>query len=234
MRKRARRGFTLLEMMTVLAIIGITAAMAIPQMRQAQANGRLRGLARDTANVFHLARQRAITTGNNHVVYFSSSAGPQDLCTNPFPLDPTTGAAYPILLVDDGPPGPASNCCIDANEIVWQVPPQQGVRWGVTAGIPAFDDDGGTGNHTLGNTFTLPGGGQAHAVLFRPDGVPVAVGAACASGQVGSGTGGVYVTNNQAPAASGRNYSIVLSPLGGVKVYAWDQGMNGGVGAWTN
>ena len=63
MRKRARRGFTLLEMMTVLAIIGITAAMAIPQMRQAQANGRLRGLARDAANVFHLARQRAITTG---------------------------------------------------------------------------------------------------------------------------------------------------------------------------
>ena len=143
-RRTGRQGFTLLEMMTVLAIVGITAAMAIPRITEMQASGRLRGQARDVANLMQLARQRAIATGNNHVVYLASSVGSQDLCTNAVPVDPTTGVATPVLLIDDGAPG--GNCCIDANEVIESLPAQQGVRWGVRAGLPQVPQDGGTGN----------------------------------------------------------------------------------------
>ena len=44
-------------------------------------------------------------------------------------------------------------------------------------------------------------------LMFRPDGIPVGFTAACVTGQIGSGAGGVYVTN------ANRDYAVVVTPL---------------------
>jgi prepilin-type N-terminal cleavage/methylation domain-containing protein len=233
--RRARHGYSLIEVMFVVGLIGVMAAMAMPRLGQMQANGRLRSQVREVASLLQVARQRAMTTGNNHVVYLSSDVGLQDLCTNPLPVD-TAGRVYPVVMIDDGDPMDAgSNCCIDPGEVVRAVEVQDGLRWGVRAGLPRVNpQDAGSGNHNNGNTFALPGGGQAHAVLFRPDGIPVSVAAGCFAGDVGSGSGGIYITNNDPAQTVGRSYSIVLTPLGAVKIYGWEETANAGVGGWTN
>jgi hypothetical protein len=58
--------------------------------------------------------------------------------------------------------------------------------------------------------------------------VPVGFSNACVLGQTGTGRGGAYLTNS--PAFSNRDYAVVLSPLGGSKIYSFDRA----AGAWTN
>jgi len=232
-RPDARAGFSMLELLTVVAIIGIAAAMAVPSFNAMRDNGRLRGQMREIANVLQVARQRASTTGNNHIVYLSTNGG-TDLCGNAFPVDTnTTGFPIPVVLIDDGPPGGGGNCCIDPGETIEVVMPLFNRNWGARAGLPQVTEDGGTGNHFVGSTFTRPAGGaQAHAVLFRPDGVPVALGPACTTGTMGTGAGGVYLRATNANQA--RDYAVVMTALGAVKIYAWDPSQAGGAGAWTN
>ena len=59
---------------------------------------------------------------------------------------------------------------------------------------------------------------QSFALLFRADGIPVAVDPACNVGTTGTGTGGVYITNGN------RDYSVVVSPLGTVTVRRFNRG----------
>jgi hypothetical protein len=178
------------------------------------------------ANAFHTARARAISTGNNFMVVVSAGIG-TDPCGNALPIDPATGGPAPVVVWDDGPPGPGNNCCLDAGELVSQVHAVQGVNWGVRAAappVPAVPQDGGAGDHTTGSSFADQGGIGRRWVRVRPDGMPVGVNAACNAGQLGTGAGGVYLSNPN------RDYAVVVSPLGGVKVYGFEQG----VGAWTN
>ena len=72
-------GFTLLEMMFVVAIAGITAAFAVPSWQQMQADARAKTAARTVANAFEYARNQAILSENVHVVYFNMGAG-TDAC----------------------------------------------------------------------------------------------------------------------------------------------------------
>ena len=57
-------------------------------------------------------------------------------------------------------------------------------------------------------------------MMFRPDGFPLAFDAACNAGALGSGAGGVYVTNGVA------DYAAVLSPLGSARIHGWDRSGN--------
>ncbi len=83
---------------------------------------------------------------------------------------------------------------------------------------------GGGGDYATGSTFTDANGNAARWVMFRPDGVPVGFTAACVTGQLGSGAGGIYVTN------ANRDYAVVVTPLGGAHV----RGFERGAGAWMN
>jgi prepilin-type N-terminal cleavage/methylation domain-containing protein len=225
-----RRGFTLLEVMVVAAVLVVMAAMGVPAWRNVQANARLRDATGDVADVLSVARARAIASGNNFVVYFNTGLnGGDDLCGNA--LVDLNGDPVPMLMLDDGPPGGAnSNCCIDAGETVETYPGATGVQWGVDfATLAAPGDADPTANYANGPTFTDPGGGTREWIAFRPDGIPVgfddtAGPGSCTLGTTGSGNGAVYVNNDR------RDMAVVLSPLGSVKVHSFER--TGG--AWTN
>jgi len=219
-RQRIQTGFTIVEVLVVVAIIGMVAALAAPRFQQIQDNQRLKDVAREVGNNLLLARALAIDTGNNHIVYFATTAT-TDACGNP--LQGADGSAGQILILDDGRPG-TGNCCIDTGENIVTQSAADGVSWGVTAATSAHPDDSGGGDYQTGGSFADASGTQTRWVMFRPDGIPVGFSTACVAGQIGSGSGGVYVTNTIF------DFAAILTPLGGVTVRGFDHGQN----AWDN
>ncbi len=220
--RRRRRGFTVLELMIVLGIVGISAALAVPAFTRMSANWRLRDAMRGAGNAFQTARSQAISTGANHIVFLGTGAA-TDACGNA--LEDVNGQPVPFLILNDGLPGTAgANCCIDPGEPFETLPAELGTFWGATFAPNRVASDVGGGPYGSGSTFNDANGNPTRWVMFRPDGIPVGFNAACQAGDVGSGGGGVYGTNLQ------RDYGVVLSPLGAVKVHTWDNAQ----GAWTN
>ena len=78
---RSEAGFTAIEVIVVMAIVGIAAAMAVPSWRATQANSRLRDAAGDVSDALAAARARAIADTNAYVVYFDTGVnGSADVC----------------------------------------------------------------------------------------------------------------------------------------------------------
>jgi prepilin-type N-terminal cleavage/methylation domain-containing protein len=221
-RHRGRGGFTIIEVMIVVAIIGIFAAFAVPSWRQYQRNLQLRSAARAVANAFSMARSRAISTGNRHIVVFAVDPGnPNDACGNA--IENETGEPVPLVVFDDGPSA-AADCCFDPAELRLAERAQPAVSWGVTLAPGQTPLDVGAGDYLTGSSFTEPDGSDAAWVAFGPDGIPTAFNAACNFGGTGTGAGAIYLTNGQ------RDYGVVLNPLGTSTVERFDPGQ----GQWEN
>jgi prepilin-type N-terminal cleavage/methylation domain-containing protein len=77
---KTQRGFSLLEMMVVVGLIGVVAAIAVPMMGNTLGFFRLSGDARSTANAIALAKMRASSVFGRVRLY-------ADLSTNRFHLD---------------------------------------------------------------------------------------------------------------------------------------------------
>ena len=228
-RKRHQRGFTLVEMMIVVALIGILAAASSPLMQGFFLNIRAKAAARSVADAFRIARTEAIRTGTPHVVFFSAAASGNPPATDPAgtPLgaDPKTGGPYPILVLRDDSGG-APNCRIDVGETTSTTAAQPGISWGaaVSGGAAPADDPNAAVDHSSGSSFQTAAGGSITWVMFLGNGLPAGFDNACNVDPVGTAGGAIYLTNGQ------RDYAIVLSPLGAVRVHAFEEGAN----QWTN
>lgn len=224
--RRRRAGFSMLELVVALAIVGALAAAGVPRIQQFVANQRAKSAARSVADAFLLARSEAIRTGDAHIVFLSAAASGNPPATDPggtgLGSDPR-GGTWPVIVLDDGAPG-SWNCRIDAGEGRSEIASETGVSWGysLSGGAPAPGDDTGADPAT-GATFEYRDA-PVTWVLFRGDGIPLTFDAACNLGTIGSGGGAVYLTNGS------RDYAVVLSPLGAVRVHAFDAGAN----AWTD
>jgi type IV fimbrial biogenesis protein FimT len=217
LRNRSQSGFTIIELMIVIAIAAAMVALGYPSWQRVNDNIRLRAAARAVQDTFNYAREQAVRTGRRHLVFAQTGAA-IDAC----------GAAIPnpLLVLDDVD----QDCCIDAAEPRW-VPEeimnpavQQTASWGVTNAGARVAEDTGTGAMTTGSTFTRFGGGPASGVAFRGDGIPVAMSAACNAGSIGSGGGGFYFTNGRPglPATERRDLAVILTPIGTAKVYSYE------------
>jgi prepilin-type N-terminal cleavage/methylation domain-containing protein len=223
-----RRGFSLIEMMVVIAIVAALVIVGSPYLRDAARHTRLKAAARDLAGAIHYARAQAIRTQVNHVVMFGTTP---------------SGSALPapaVVLTDTDGDGE-----IDPNETVRFVPTDPGnefqgrprtTRYGMTsAGAPPPDapDPLGlfAGPSVSIASFRDPNGANTNQLVFQPDGIPRTYdpGPPLDLGNLGSGAGAIYLTNGDPMnARPGRDYAIVVKALGGVRITQFDPSS----GAW--
>src|SRR6266496_3366126 len=68
-------GFSLVELMVVIVLIGIMAAMIVPEMKGSYEDALLRATSRRLVDVFHLAYSRAVSLNQLHRVRFDRITG---------------------------------------------------------------------------------------------------------------------------------------------------------------
>ena len=71
---KSDRGFTLMELIVVIGLIGILAGIGMPYFRGFMINTQLRGAARDLTSDLRYAQQQAVTTQINYRVVFVPSS----------------------------------------------------------------------------------------------------------------------------------------------------------------
>ena len=203
-RKDRHAGFSLMELMIAIALTGILTAVAVPGFMAWRAHQELRDSTQAVSGAFSYARSEAVRTGNVHLVLFQRDA------------QGTVLSGSPILVIDDGRPGASDqNCAIDSGEPRKRFFLGNGVSFGLTGASATVSTDAGASTIANGSTFEDAAGNAATWVLFRPEGPPRAFSSDCTTGSLGSGGGGIYLTNGQ------RNAAVVLTPLGASRAHKW-------------
>ena len=90
--RRAHSGFTMIELMTVIVIVGILAVLAIPAFGEQLARRRLEGVATDLATDLQFARSQAVAKGLIHRIRTTS--------TTTYVIDHLDAGGTPVVPVD--------------------------------------------------------------------------------------------------------------------------------------
>lgn len=120
-----RHGFTLVEVLAVLTLAGLLAALALPGWRNLLAGTALRAASRQTVAALHLARQQALTSGR-----------PVTACPS-FDGQRCQAGATGWILFRKAQPGPAGQRQPDDQLLqAWRMPP--GVQVAATRDYASF------------------------------------------------------------------------------------------------
>lgn len=103
MKRRASAGFSLIEMLVVIAIVGVLAAMAIPAFMNSMNGYRLSGAVAATAGAIQSTRFQAIMQGYQYQLVFSSSTASYQVSNKVPPATSfsAVGSAIPIARQGD-------------------------------------------------------------------------------------------------------------------------------------
>ena len=149
-RLRDKKGFTMIELLIVVAIIGITAAVASPYIIDWIPTMRVNSAARDLVSEMQLARMKAVSERNDYVITFD-----------------TTTHEYSIY--DDGD-NDFSTAGAEASELVKTVDldtKYKGIQFGYVAG------ETGTGGTAISGSVTFSSSNET----FEPNGTANKMGA---------------------------------------------------------
>ncbi len=127
MNKRTQTGFTLYELLTTIAIVGVILAIGVPNMQSFRQNARMIATANDLHSSFHLARSEASRSKTNITICASA---------DPMAVLPVCGgeleAGWVVFEDRDG------DIIVDAGEpIMRRFPP---VNEGIVITTPGPDD----------------------------------------------------------------------------------------------
>ena len=191
LRWKAARGFSLMELMVVVGLTGVVAAIAIPMMSNTLGTFRLSGDARGLSNAASLAKLRAASD-------FSQSRLFVDLSTNSFYVQTWQKTGVPAWVTEGGVKTLSTNVSFSFGVVAT---PPANTQGDPIRQAPACVTDAGV---AIANTA---------CALFNSRGIPVA--SAGAPPAVGAPTAAdvIYLTDNTAV------YAVTLSATGMIKLW---------------
>lgn len=214
---RKQAGFTLIEIMTVVAIVGILSALGISALRSYGRHEDTRRAALAVANAITKARSEAAASGRMTFVLF---AAPTD---GTIPFAPGQFAAMVVDQDDDKKVGAADAVTpiflpngTGANVSAYGAQGQTSMKDTV---LPSADEsaqipDGSLSALNDGTTIPVDATLGVPVLAFAPQGMPVTI---ADPSNWGTGAGGVYLTDNDQMVLA-----VVVEPLGDVRTFAYD------------